>query len=390
MKIKKVIVIGLGYVGLSNLCILSKNYKVHGFDLDKEKIKLLENCISPLQEDGMHELIKKYKSNTSFSSTLSSKDMDADVALLALPTDYSIEANKFDTSILNSTIGYLDKQSFNGIVVIRSTIPFGYSEEIVKKHPKLRIVFVPEFLREGKAISDQLTPSRMVFSGNINDCHALSSFFNSCTLQKFTEIYCSYAEAEAIKLFSNTFLAARIGLFNEIDNFCIDNNICAKNVIEGMSADTRIGDYYNNPSFGYGGYCLPKDTIQTENMVSKSYSPIITSISSSNALRKEKIASMILEKKPNTVGIYKLAMKSGSDNLREAAVLDIAEQLKIAGCKIYLYEPSIHFKNSIFDKSYSSFDLFLKDSDIVLANRLDKDLEKYSNKIFTRDIFGDG
>jgi UDPglucose 6-dehydrogenase len=380
-------VIGCGYVGLSLGILLSKKNKVTFFDIDRNKIKKIKKQVSPINDD----LISKYllkNQNIKASLNFKSAITNSEYIIIATPTDYDVKKNEFNTESIENTIIKAFKYNSEAIIIIKSTIPLGYTEYLRNKFNNNKIIYSPEFLREGQALYDNLNPSRIIIGDKGKPGKKFYSMLLKCIKTKKTPVrYTTSTEAEAIKLFSNTYLAMRIAYFNELDSYCEKNKLNTKTVINGMSFDPRIGDYYNNPSFGYGGYCLPKDTKQLLKNYDNIPNNLITAIVSSNSTRKDFIASNIIQKNPKTVGIFRINMKHGSDNFRTSAIQDVIERIQKKGIKIIIYEPLI--KEKYFNKSkiFKSLKEFKKNSNIIIANRYDKQLHDVKDKVYTRDIF---
>ena len=381
----KIVVIGAGYVGLSMAVLLAKKNEVTLIDTNKEKVELLVKGISPIKDS----LIEKYlKTNMRVYSEFNENEIkNAEIFILTLPTN-SDKNKDLDVDILNSVLERTVALNNSALYVIKSTIPFGYTDSVKKKYNIRNIIFSPEFSREGYSIYDNLYPDRIIFGYDTINKLLLDKFVNvilDITQKRNPNIlFVTTKEAELIKLISNTYLAMRVAFFNEIDSFALEHNLNSKNIIKVVCLDHRIGDHYNNPSFGYGGYCLPKDTMQLENILS-SNAPLINSITTSNNQRKKYIDEYLNKTNAKTIGIYKLSMKKDSDNNRNSAILDIIRNLKILN--IIIYDSAI--KSSEFEGYKVANDLseFKKKADIIVANRMDKDLFDVKTKVFTRDLF---
>lgn len=384
---KKVGVIGAGYVGMSIAMLLSQHNKVVIIDIDKEIVDKINKGISPV----IDEYIEQYLNNNNLN-ILATLDYNAivgfDYVIICTPTNYIEETNSFDTSSIECVIEKILAIDNNINIVIKSTIPIGYMDNIQTKYHK-NILFSPEFLREGKALYDNLYPSRVIISPDNTEAREYAKLIQNCILKKdVATLYMNYKEAESVKLFSNTYLAMRVAFFNEIDTFAEIKGLDIKKIIDGVCLDLRIGDFYNNPSFGYGGYCLPKDTKQLLANYKDVPQTIISSVISSNNTRKHHIASMIENKKPNTVGIYRLIMKKNSDNYRESSIIDIIKILSDKGINVIIYEPFL--KNvEVVDTAVIENDLniFKKKCDLIVCNRMDTELNDIIDKVYTRDIF---
>jgi UDPglucose 6-dehydrogenase len=377
-------VVGLGYVGIANALLLAQNHSVTGVDIDENKIKLLSKKESPLQDPDVEEYLMK--STVDWSISLNSI-ANSELLIVATPTDYNEKTGSFNTSSIEKVIEQALVINPEIHILIKSTIPIGYVLSLRLKFNTDKIAFSPEFLREGKALYDNLYPSRIIIGEKSSWAQSIAKLFSEASLNDPEIILTGASEAESIKLFSNSYLAMRVAYFNELDTFCIENSLNASDVVLGTSLDPRIGNYYNNPSFGYGGYCLPKDTKQLQASYGTTPNEIISSITRSNEARKRYLAEDILNKNPRTVGIYKLAMKAGSDNFRMSAIMDIIKLLEQSGVKILIYEPEL--KQDMYEKYTISndFNYFAEKTDLILANRIDPMLSPYISKVYTRDIF---
>ena len=387
---KNITIVGAGYVGLSLACLLSKNNEVRALDIDSEKVENINKRISPIIDEDISNYFEK--ENLKLSAYTSAEDAlkDADLVIISTPTNYDIEAGYFDTKSVESAITECIKWCPEAEIVIKSTIPVGFTKKISHELKK-NIIFSPEFLREGKALYDNLNPSRVVI-GSEEDSSAeqLKELLLSGTTKNTNEIpvlICSPTEAESIKLFSNTYLAMRVAFFNELDSFCEKNLLSTKNIIEGVCMDTRIGNKYNNPSFGYGGYCLPKDTKQLLANYKDVPNNLIKAIVEANSTRKDFIAEKIIERKPKVLGIYRLTMKTDSDNFRESAVQGVMKRVKAKGIEVIIFEPNLNESTFFNSRVYTSLQEFKEKSDLIICNRYDDNLKDVRGKIYTRDIF---
>jgi len=385
----KISVFGLGYVGLANALLLGQNEEVMAYDIVDEKIEALKNGNSPLEDIEIIDFLTNKKSKVEFTTDFEKAVLYGDYLVIATPTDYNEKVNKFDTSTIETVIKKALAVKPDAVFVIKSTIPVGYTERIKKEFNTENIIFSPEFLREGKALYDNLYPSRIVV-GEVSDRgQEVADLLKKGTLQNQTPVLLTNAtEAEAIKLFSNTYLALRVSYFNELDTYAESKGLDAGQIIEGVGFDPRIGSHYNNPSFGYGGYCLPKDTKQLKANYSDVPENIISAIVASNTTRKDFIAEQIASRNPKVVGIYRLTMKAGSDNFRYSAIQGIMKRLKSEGIEIVIYEPSFkeaEFKNS---RVITDFNEFKNISDVIVTNRIEETLEDVREKLYTRDLFG--
>ena len=381
-------VVGMGYVGMSNATLLAKNFCVTAIDLDAKRISLINNNRSPIEDDLISEYLERKDLDLIAKESKNISYAKADFVVIATPTNYNLETAQFDTESVESVIKSVLIENRNVCIIIKSTIPVGFTKKIRKKFNYDDIYFSPEFLREGRALQDNLEPSRIVVGGSSKSCKV----FVDCLKKGATreDIPCYFMgsdEAEASKLFANTFLAMRVAYFNELDTYALAHNLNTKMIIESIGADPRIGTHYNNPSFGYGGYCLPKDTKQLLANYKDVPQQLIGAIVEANTVRKDFMASEILKNKPKVVGIYRLVMKEGSDNIRESSIQGIVKRIKAKGIKVIIYEPIIKDKSFFNSEVYENLENFLEASDIIVTNRQHEDLCGYSKKIFTRDIF---
>ena len=386
MHTKKILIFGAGYVGLAYTCFFAQKFNVTVLDTNKRKIEKLKSGKSYLKEDLITSFIKKYIKNLNPIEEISDFSK-FDLALMCLPTDYDEKSNFFDTKILLDSVKMAYERGFKGLMVIKSTVPVGFTKSIQKKYKNKNIIFSPEFLREGNALSDILSPSRIVAGGDKDSCKKFCSYIDYCLGKDVHKYIIGDAEAEAVKLFSNTYLAMRVSYFNELDSFCIEKNLNSKNIIEAVCRDERIGFHYNNPSFGYGGYCLPKDTKQLLSNYENVPQNLIESIVHANQTRKDFITKQILSTNAKRIGIFRLVMKKDSDNIRESSILGIIDNLKKEGLDIFIYEPIINEKTFNDCEIIKSFDDFKTKADLIIANRYDQLLDGIRNKLFSRDIF---
>ena len=384
----KILVIGLGYVGTANAVLLSQHNEVTCFDLDISKSNNLINGISPIEDKDVSEYLSSKKLNLKSAESFPAEIDNFDFVIIATSTNYDIETNKFNTSSIEETLESIQNSKSNPTVIVRSTIPVGYVNKVQKIFPDLEIIFVPEFLREGRALKDSLYPSRIVIGSHSEKGKEFAKLLIESSLNKDVQtIYTNSTEAEASKLFSNAYLAMRVTFFNELDSFAMSKDLNTKEIIKAVSLDPRIGDFYNNPSFGYGGYCLPKDTKQLLANFDKVPQKIMEAIIESNSMRKDFIGLEIAKLKPKTVGVYKLIMKEGSDNIRESSMQGIMKRVKAKGIRVIVYEPLIKDKQFFNSEVYQDLELFKKDADLILCNRSDSELNDVQDKIFTRDLF---
>tara|TARA_B100001093_G_scaffold382414_1_gene367969 strand:- start:6685 stop:7854 length:1170 start_codon:yes stop_codon:yes gene_type:complete len=385
----KITVVGMGYVGLSLSVLLSQKYKVTSLDIDKHKITEINSKRSPINDKEIENYLAEKKLNLTATTDKNFAYHDANFIIIATPTNFDPISASFNTSSVEQVI--LESLAINkkSTIIIKSTIPMGFTDKMRNKFQKRNIIFSPEFLRESKALYDNLYPSRIVLGDDTSEANEFGNMLLECSNNKDNTpiINMSSKEAEAVKLFSNTFLAMRISFFNELDTFSEIENLSAMKIIKGVSSDPRIGNYYNNPSFGYGGYCLPKDTKQLLDNFSNIPNNIISAVVEANKTRKKYIVKSIVNKSPKTVGVYRLIMKEGSDNFRESAVINILEELQKNKIKIFLYEPFL--KENIFNGIELISDLkeFISKSNLIIANRLSSDLDHVRNKVYSRDIF---
>ncbi|WP_024789645.1 nucleotide sugar dehydrogenase [Lebetimonas sp. JH292] len=384
----KIAIAGTGYVGLSNAVLLSQNNEVVALDIIPEKVEMVNKRISPIEDKEITEFFQTKKLNLKATTDKKEAYEGAEYVVIATPTDYDPVTNYFNTKSIESVIKDVIEINPSATIVIRSTIPIGYTERIKKEFDFKNIFFVPEFLREGKALYDSLYPSRIIVGEKSAKAEIFANLLRDGAYKETIPlVFTNNTEAEAVKLFANTYLAMRVSFFNELDNFAISKGLNTKEIIEGVCLDSRIGMHYNNPSFGYGGYCLPKDTKQLlanyrlDNVPQR----LIDAIVESNVIRKEFIAKRLLDKKPETVGVYRLIMKAGSDNFRSSAIFDVVEMLK-PFVKIVVYEPKAK-GDEIEDVEFSDSLGELKECDVILANRIDENLEPIKDKVYTRDIY---
>jgi len=384
----KIAVAGTGYVGLSIATLLSQNHEVVAIDIIKEKVDLLNDRLSPIVDAEITDFLNN--KNLNLRATLDKEEAykDAEFVVIAAPTDYDEINNEFNTKAVESVISDVLSVNPNTIMVIKSTIPVYYTQSVKKKFGIDNIFFSPEFLREGLALYDNLYPSRIVVGEKSKRAETFANLLVEGAIKENIEVlFTDSNEAEAIKLFSNAYLGLRVSYFNEIDTYCEINNLNTKQIIEGMGLDPRVGSHYNNPSFGYGGYCLPKDTKQLVANYNGVPNNIIKAIVDSNDTRKDHIANMILKRNPKTVGIYRLTMKTGSDNFRASAIQGVIKRLSDNGVKIIIHEPVLNDSEFEGFGVENNLDAFINTCDVIVANRITEELQDCRDKVYTRDIF---
>jgi len=387
---KNITVVGTGYVGLSLSILLAQKNKVIALDINSKRIDKIKKKISPISDFLIEKYLEEEDLNLEATVDKQQAYKQSDYIIIATPTDYNEKTNHFDTSSVESVINDILAYNKKALIVIKSTIPIGYTELLNKKFNVNNIIFSPEFLREGKALEDNLYPSRIIIGSKNEKAKKFGDLLLACAIpdkSKIPIIFVQSSEAEAIKLFSNTYLALRIAFFNELDTFCESCDLDSKEIINGVGLDSRIGLFYNNPSFGYGGYCLPKDTKQLLASYKDIPNDIISAIVKANSTRKDFIAQSILKKNPNIIGVYRLAMKQGSDNFRSSAIIGIIERLKSYSLNVIIFEPFII--DDIFEGCdvYHDLNLFKEKSDVILSNRISDDLSDVATKVYSRDLF---